>query len=132
MIFSFSLVLVLLYSICYSVVNTLVVKKISHHFTITTNLDILSLITHREKVFDISGNVVSDIASKSLSEQLSTDTSNTHQSIGAGRISTIEEGIEFVAAVDGDHFSVLFLSLVLLCFHYTVFIDTFKRNLWNF
>jgi hypothetical protein len=24
------------------------------------------------------------------------------------------------------------LSLVLLCFHYTVYIDAFKRNLWIF
>ena len=89
------------------VVNTLVVKKIFQNVSITVNSDPLTLITHREKLSNVES-AIGKLVGQSLREQLSTDTSNTHQGIGTGRVRTIEEVVEFVSVVDGDHFHSLF------------------------
>jgi len=111
--FSFSLVLVLLYSIGYSVVNTLVVKKIFQNVSVPVNGDPLTLITTGKEISDVEG-TIPQIVSQSLRQQLTTDASNPNKSVGHGGTLSVEEVVQFVAVVDGDHFLVLLLSLTLI------------------
>ena len=112
------------------VVNTLIVEIVAQDVSVPVNVDPLTLISTGKEIVDAES-PVRKLMDQSLVKQLSADSSNAHQGIGAGRISTIEEVFEFVAAVDGDHFLVL-LVIVLLYSYYTDCFGYFNRENYFF